>query len=178
MKKIHPDRLVSVSAIIVSVGTLFMIVYQTNLTRKAQKASVMPYLQISMSLTGGSQTIRLTNSGLGPALIEDIKIIDAEANEVVSNEGPSEFAKETVKKDSTGFAGFGQDIMLPGRLIPAESSKTLFTHSRRGVNGNFIEDYFRFPYNIEAPYIIEIVYRSVYGDKWVIRSDVQAPGEY
>jgi len=46
VKKIqwNADRVVSISAIIVSMATLIIILYQTSLMRQEQRASVMPSL--------------------------------------------------------------------------------------------------------------------------------------
>ena len=51
----------------VSVGSLFIIVYQTYLTRQAQHASVLPYLYFSLSANEEGVATRVSNSGIGRA---------------------------------------------------------------------------------------------------------------
>ena len=46
--KFDTDRIVSLSAMVVGIGSLFIIVYQTHLIRQAQNASVLPYLMIGI----------------------------------------------------------------------------------------------------------------------------------
>ena len=58
------------------VGSLVVVVYQTQLTREAQYASVRPYLYIQMMAndTGKQTGLLLTNSGIGPALIDEVRV--------------------------------------------------------------------------------------------------------
>ena len=79
--KANADRIVSISAIVVSLATLIMILYQTNLMRQEQRASVMPSLMIgygkSDTLNVVQERIWLKNNGLGPAFIEKMVVIDS-----------------------------------------------------------------------------------------------------
>ncbi|NND33358.1 MAG: hypothetical protein HKN76_12275 [Saprospiraceae bacterium] len=56
MRKLNTDRIISICAIILSLGSLFIIVYQTSIIRDGQKASVMPYLEIGMGLSDLQQS--------------------------------------------------------------------------------------------------------------------------
>src|SRR6186997_391236 len=78
------DRIVSLSAMAVSIGSLFIIVYQTYLTRQAQHASVLPYLYFSLSSNDEGVAVRLTNSGIGPAVIDDVRV-HYQAREIVGD---------------------------------------------------------------------------------------------
>lgn len=40
------DKTLSLMAFLISLGTFFLLYYQTNLTRKQQYASVFPYLEL------------------------------------------------------------------------------------------------------------------------------------
>jgi hypothetical protein len=44
----NTDRIVSLSAMVVGVGSLVTLAYQAGLTRQTQHASVLPYLYISL----------------------------------------------------------------------------------------------------------------------------------
>ena len=116
---LNADRIVSISAIVVSLGTLFMIMYQTNLIRKEQKASVMPNLSIGYGIhiedNEVEESIRLSNRGVGPAFVREIRVI----------EGGKVF-----ETDPLGYL-LAQDIynrrksttvnrLLPGAVIPAD----------------------------------------------------------
>ncbi len=173
--KWNTDRIVSISAMIVSVGTLFLIMYQTHLNRKAQFASVMPYLQISLSFNDGkgNQSINIANTGLGPALVKGVYIKDG--GTVLFEGNPSTFARQALGDSLRLLQGFSNDLLLPGSLLPANEGKRVFSHSRLGPYGNFISKNFKFTYNTEGKYLIEIIYESVYGQRWVITSDNAIP---
>ena len=70
--KFDTDRVISISAMVVGIGSLFTIAYQASLMRQAQHASVLPYLYIAVN-ANEQHGVRLvlTNSGIGPALIDD-----------------------------------------------------------------------------------------------------------
>src|SRR5262245_62249701 len=68
------DRVVSLSAMVIGVGSLFVILYQTHLMRQSQHASVMPYLMIGFTSNSGGVHVNLRNAGIGPALIDDVRI--------------------------------------------------------------------------------------------------------
>jgi len=57
------DRIVSISAMLVGVGSLFIVLYQTALLREQAKASVLPYLMIAYS-SGDTGAARHADSGL------------------------------------------------------------------------------------------------------------------
>ena len=63
----NTDRIMSVSALLVGVGSLFVVVYQTQLTREAQYASVRPYLYISLMSNDQGAFVILSNTGLEEA---------------------------------------------------------------------------------------------------------------
>lgn len=81
MKKFwNSDKIVSTSAIVIGIGSLIVVTYQTNLIRnqteliqREQRTSVMPYLQLGSRIPDGKrEEIYLVNSGLGPALIKEV----------------------------------------------------------------------------------------------------------
>ena len=177
----NADRIVSVSAILVSIATLIMIFYQTSLTRKHQRASVMPSLEIgySMKQEGAklNESIWVSNNGLGPAFLEEINIID---DGKTYNIDPHEFLSKTTAKNETLYI----DKLYPGRIIPSNEGVTAYAKSTDSTSQITIADTFTFSYEISQiasesseKAIIEIIYKSVYGEKWKIRSDQQTPTE-
>src|SRR5215831_14236323 len=68
------DRIISISAMLVGLGSLFIVLYQTELIREQQKASVLPYLLIAYNTSDKGSYIALLNVGLGPALIEHVRV--------------------------------------------------------------------------------------------------------
>lgn len=142
----NADRIVSISAIILSLGTLFVIIYQTNLMRKSEMASVMPYLQIGFQSNQDRQRLVVSNGGLGPAFIDQVEILH-QKGEVIYKGSPSIFAFSQEEDSAYAFNKPTVELLMPGRLIPAETEIYPFKHGREGENGNFIRENFMFPYN-------------------------------
>ncbi|MEO0789852.1 MAG: hypothetical protein AAFY36_14380, partial [Bacteroidota bacterium] len=79
------DRIVSMSAIFISLATLFVFVYQTNLIREQQHLSVYPHLSLGNAYSGSLNYQQvLSNEGIGPAFIEGIEVRDTSGKEYSS----------------------------------------------------------------------------------------------
>ena len=179
MKKINTDRVVSVSAFIVSIATLFLIFYQTNLIRKEQKASVLPSLTIGYSVDRNNQKIKegiwVSNQGLGPAFIEQVAIIEKGKLQTID---PFGFLKSNYDAKEISFV----NRIFPGRIIPANDGFTIIEKNTDSSSKIILSNVFEYPYEInqmpsdkEEKAIIQIVYKSIYGDKWKISSDKTTP---
>lgn len=80
----NSDKIISLSAFVISIATLLALMYQIRLSgeqnelvRKQQYASVLPYLAIQVGTNNGSELFRLTlkNNGVGPAFIDEIRVV-------------------------------------------------------------------------------------------------------
>ena len=186
--KITTDRLVGLTAMFVAVASLVALVYQTHLMRQAQFASVLPYLTfvvVSNNDVGSSLTLR--NAGIGPALVEEVRIhhkgkaIEAE---------PIDFYMSY--PDKSWDLGLNTDKVQPGRLIPAgEWVGMLGAKGPDGTEQAFLVELLKLFEVAEVPRawyagakaeggdkaVVEIVYASVYGDRWRVRSDRLVPEE-
>jgi hypothetical protein len=181
--KLTTDRIVSLSAMAVSIGSLFIIVYQTYLTRQAQHASVLPYLYFSLSANDEGVAVRVTNSGIGPALVDDVRI-HYQGRDIASD--PYDFYL-SLQPDASKLA-LGVDKVQPGRLIPAGATIQMLA-GRPADSGPMLSEFLRLFDIAEVPKswylnsgvsggekaVIEIRFSSVYGDQWRIRSDRIVP---
>jgi hypothetical protein len=179
------DRIVSLSAMAVGVGSLFVIVYQTHLMRQAQSASALPYLMISIMSNSDGVYLMLRNAGLGPALIEHVQITYQGRT---FEEDPYDFFIR--QRPDRNLPGLSVDKIVPGRLLPAgDALQTL------GMSGDervrMLDDLLRLFEIVEVPRswltgsgitlspkdraVLEITYASVYGDRWRIASDRIVP---
>jgi hypothetical protein len=181
--KLDTDRIIGLTALLVGVGSLVVVVYQTQLTRQAQYASVRPYLYIQMMANDDSVGLLLTNSGIGPALIDDVRV--RYKAETFSGD-PFDFFVSTQPNGKS--RRLSVDKVLPGRLIPAGT-----TISMLGSSGperlELLPDLLRLFEIAEVPRswyegvnatsaekaVIEIIFSSVYGDRWRVRSDRIVP---
>jgi hypothetical protein len=178
------DRIVGLSAMVVSVGSLFVIVYQTHLMRQAQSASVLPYLMVGVQSNSEGAYLTLTNKGLGPALIEEVRV---RHEGKTFDEDPHDFFVRM--RPDRNIPALSVDRIAVGRLIPA--GERLMTLGMDGdervrmlvdlLNLYELADVPRaWLVNLKVPVnarraVIEITYSSVYGERWRIASDRLVP---
>lgn len=63
------DRYASMLAVVFSLAALFVAVAEVNSERAQQRASVWPHIEISEAYSEAGFTLRMTNKGVGPALM-------------------------------------------------------------------------------------------------------------
>lgn len=159
-----------------------MIIYQTNLVRKEQKASVLPYLRISFANGALNsipyQQLILTNEGLGPAKIEEVNIIEGEkkvAFDILHH-------LELTYSDTIYSHILISDLVNTGRQIAAKDY-IIMVRTKNKNKTNLITNTYKFPdylskfflNDAKGEAVIQIIYSSVYGDKWIIQSDEDQP---
>ena len=87
------ERILSLSAMIVSILTLIIFIYQTNIINRQSKLSVKPRLSFGITQTTGDSIVSFTqwvkNKGLGPAIVQKANIL---------------YKKEQYKLDFDAFA--------------------------------------------------------------------------
>lgn len=178
------DRVVSLSAMAVGVCSLFITLYQTYLTREAQSASVLPYLAFGITSTNDGAYLTLRNDGLGPARLESVRI---------------HFKGQTTETDPYDFflahrtgsppPGLSVDRVTPGRLLPANSTIYMLGIAGGTERIKTLGDMLRLFTVADAPpswldelqardgdkAVIDIVFSSVYGERWRLRSDELVP---
>lgn len=183
--KINTDRVVSLSAMLIGLGSLFIIVYQTQILREQQRASALPYLMIAMTANGEQTYIAVRNSGVGPALIEDV-VIHYQGREI--KQDPYDFYLD-VRPESPS-EGLSVDKLIPGRLIsagewvlalgsegdaaPAMVAELLSLFELGEVPKSWY-DAVGVPVHGPDKAVVEVVYKSVYGERWHVRSDRVVP---
>lgn len=161
MKKWSSDRWLSFVAIIASLGTLFTIIYQTELIRKQQYASVLPYLEMWNSnpgRQGESYKYILMNNGIGPAFIKEVKV---HYQDSIYDGDPFHFTYYVIQpKDSV--KNFSYSNIKKGRLIPAGETIELIGVLNDTINAPILKKWFSQTNSLE----VEIIYESVYGERW------------
>lgn len=76
ISKINANKVTSMMALLISLGTFSLLFYEINLTREQQYVSVLPYLSISQSNPSpGNYRIYVVNDGIGPAFIEQVRFL-------------------------------------------------------------------------------------------------------
>ncbi len=157
----NSEKIVSMAAMFISICTLFTIIYQTTIFREQQYASVYPRLEIWNN--GGNDNYKFTmvNTGIGPAFIEEVRIIHADT---IFEGDPASFAElfmKTLDRDSIENINYGYSNMPKGRLIRPGQNVSLITTNQSKKSTQFFRRLFG---NQTAK--LEVVYSSVYGERW------------
>jgi hypothetical protein len=185
--RINTDRVLAVSAMLVGLGSLFIIVYQTILLREQQSASALPYLMLGMQTNSERTYLFARNTGVGPALIDDV-VVRYQGREL--RQDPYDFVLEVRPDVASAGLRLGVDKLIPGRLVPAGEWINMF--GADGDTGRVMETTLLGLFDIgEVPQswydntgvpksgpdkaIIEVTYRSVYGERWRVSSDSVVP---
>lgn len=170
------DKLLSLTAMLVSVITLIIFIYQTNLMRDQNYISVLPYLSISTSSDQENYTFKLNlqNNGLGPAIIESVKMTYKDSiyniadygNEIITFFRTIEPALDTI----TNVSSATLDI---GMAIPP--NETYNAMSIYGSPDNFALIIITLERLIADGLEYEIIYKSILEERWRIHNDTKGP---
>ncbi|QHT71409.1 hypothetical protein GXP67_34505 [Rhodocytophaga rosea] len=160
------DKFLSISAMLISVGTFATFIYQTNLIQKQQYASVLPYLEIWNS--GADSTrykLLLVNNGIGPAFIKDIKI---HYKGKTYPYDPIVFYSEVIYPSDT--ISFISTNVNKGQVVPAGERIEIVIVNNSVKDAAKLRQLFG---NQTAK--LDIVYSSVYEEKWRLDGMGKAP---
>lgn len=169
--KLSSEKIVSYSAIFISFITLIIFIYQTNLTRKQNYLSILPYLSLSTTNNseGGFFKVDLNNVGIGPAIIISRKIIYK--GEEYDMDFIDFLEEQQIKLDS--FQHTNTTTIGRGTCIPANGQVTLFEIGRSKKELNqfllILEDL------QDNGFDFEIIYQSIYQEKWRITTTSDLP---
>lgn len=150
----------SACAILISLGTFASIVYQNQLLRKQQSATVLPYLEIWNSQNYDRYQLILMNNGIGPAFIRDVWVIYEDSSYQMD---PWEAFVEVLNPPDSIEAPVYYSNVPAGRLVPAGERIDMI-----GVNNNkAAADFLRERFGDDEVVKVEITFESVYGERWV-----------
>lgn len=155
-----PEMVVAISAVILSLCGLFIAIYESMLIRRHQQATVWPHLEVQTSLRDDEVTLRVENTGLGPARIEAASVsVDGEALE----DWQAMLAAVGITDPVPAYRSY-----LGGRVLPQQAWETIFQVSEDG--GAPAEALDLLHGALEGDRInITVCYCSVYGECWVAR---------
>lgn len=155
----NSEKIVSLSALIISLATLITLMYQSKIMREHEENSSFPKLELWNNTLDSKYQLELRNTGLGPAILENIKISYQDS---IYDIDPRSFAKmylDTVQfRYSLGTSTLSKGrIIQPGDYIwPIQIIKdSTYMHPLIEIFGEG-----------EARVIIN--YSSVYGQHWQI----------
>lgn len=164
----NPNLILSLSAMAISLFTLFILMYQSHLlsrqfelAKKQQYASVLPYLEIGPSFGSDFFHVYLNNTGVGPAFIKDVYIVaDSTYYQLDLFGFISEFS---TPEDSLG--AFSYSSLYPGRVLQAGAELRLLSTSGSIHDTRHLRN---FLFN-KAP-ILVVEFASIYDQRWILDS--------
>ncbi len=176
--RISTDRLLGLTAMMISMVTLIIFIYQTNLMRKQNYISVLPYLDFATTANAGDDIFRLSlkNHGVGPAIIESIvlkyndsvyDVADYE-DDVWSTLKAIVPALDSVRDLSTATLG-------KGMAIPANSTYTILAVKGDPTAYQLVVGTLQ--QLLEQGLDYDLIYKSILNERWIIHDDSEGPEE-
>lgn len=169
------DRIVGFAAILISLLTLIIFIYQTNIMHQQSRLSVKPRLLFSSTLRFEDDTllvysILLENKGIGPAIV-DSSFVTYEGAKYQSDW--EDFFGEVVPE----LEAYGEFISYSnisiGETLSSDEEKVLFTYVCPVSQYVEVLEYLEVSdESNDLPLDMTIYYHSIYeDDKWVITSN-------
>lgn len=161
------EKILSLSALLISICTLFVFLYQTSLIRKQQYLSVYPHLEMGNYYTGSlNYTYGLRNTGIGPAIISEIRV--KEKGKIVASDVAEYVSSKLEKKDSVWYS---HSNLAKGMLIPEKEDIELIAAT--GKTYHSAEKLHSILNNEDL--MIEIEYKSIYEESWMATNHDRQP---
>lgn len=168
-RKLDSNRLLSLTAMLISLLTLIIFVYQTNLLRKQNFISILPYLSVDTSNDIGNQQYRvdLTNNGVGPAIMERVRFRYNDTWYDLADFDHSLFSfliERAPALDTLSSTSYS--LVEPGRAITARTTYNLLTVKGSDAGRELIARTLERLISEGMEY--EIIYRSIQDERWKI----------
>ncbi|TVQ19418.1 MAG: hypothetical protein EA361_00780 [Bacteroidetes bacterium] len=151
---IKPEMLIAAFAILISISTLIVYIYQSNLMKQQQKMSVWPYLNYGPSWGQDYFIVDLINKGIGPAIIENVTIT-FDGKEIEGIEGIMKLVPDSIR------GSYSFSTIPPGLVIMAGEALTLLNVTEPTVVAYLMDNI------LNDKFHMEVCYSSVYGDSWI-----------
>ena len=156
------ERILSVSAIVIAVVSIVISVWEGIETRKHNRLSVMPKLEITYKRSGDHFGYIVTNNGLGPAIIISKKIlVDGQEINYSGFSGIEDFLEKLDLQDKF----VKQGVIDPGYTIRSGDHVQIVLFTLTGVQN--AEELLM---NVHNRVSIEIQYKSMYGDTYFCKT--------
>lgn len=172
--KWNSERILSISAMSISFITLIIFIYQTNLMSKQNYLSILPYLQLSTSNDpeSNSYSLSIQNYGVGPAIIESVKL-QFRGKEYDLKDYDHYLFNFLVAQDQTldSLTHVDNSTLNPGMAIPPNSNYQIFEVSTEMDYKTFLKSFVI----LEGDVSWEIKYKSIQNERWVIHNDSEGP---
>lgn len=112
------NQITSLVAIMISVIAMVLSIVEVSAMREQQRADVWPYLEITQHYTSEGFALRVTNKGVGPALVNSAALFDGdqEITDLI------DFIERTVGSDNAfGYEAYSSRSVDNGVMAAGES---------------------------------------------------------
>ncbi len=170
------DKIMSTSALFISVISLIALLYQSYLAReeneliqKQQSASVLPHLSIWYNDSFDEFKYVIGNKGVGPAFIKEVNIV---LDSIHKFDNSVDFFKHLFKTTkSLDTIPHSYSTFKPGIVLPANETIEIITIKGRKEIMLFQQALAKYDFEFS------IVYQDVYGTQWFLsnKNDSNVP---
>ncbi len=170
--KWNTDRMLGFFAISISFITLVIFIYQTNLMRRQNDLSIMPYLMIATSNNPGNHSyeLNLKNHGVGPAIIESVILTYQGENYNLADYDHDLLtflvsiapALDTVRNINTS-------TLNKGLALPSNTTYTAIGVRESEISYRLITE--SIDQLVENGLDLQITYKSIQEERWRINGD-------
>lgn len=174
----NADKIVSISAISISFITLMIFIYQTNLMRKQNYLSILPYLVVSTSddPKGYTYELNLKNLGVGPAIIESVKIsYQGKAYDLADYNYAMHQCLADIDPRLDSLEDFSFSTLNQGLAIPANETYNIISVKESQKDYKIIIQSLEHLLSQGLDY--EIIFRSIQNERWKLHNNTYGPIE-
>lgn len=170
------EKIVSITAITISIVTLIIFVQQTQIMKRQNYLSILPYLAISTTTNEQAKTfeLNLINQGVGPAIIESVTFIyEGERYDLVDYDHYMlNFLQDKIPAldslENISYASLDR-----GMAIPANTSYNVIGVKESEKEFDLITQ--TLSQLLEEGFDYEIIYKSIQHERWKIYKDSEEP---
>lgn len=170
------DRLVGISAIVISLCTLIIFIYQTELIREQSRLSVKPRIAFSSSQNQKDSTYQfrqvMVNKGLGPAIIDSMALIykgkyyELDMGDFLGTKFPNITDYGVLARSTT---------YVKGTTLRAGEESTFYTYRANLKTMDSLALYLGIGEDEEDLFDFEVIYTSIYEDQYWKLSTLDSP---
>ncbi len=177
-KVLTTDKIIGLSAIFISLLTLFIFLYQTRVISKQARLSVTPRVSFTSGVANSDSTvvfsIGIKNNGLGPAIIDSTAIF---AKNKYYPLNFKDFTTKNYPRVDSIISRSSSNFLTKGATILPNNEVLLIAATVPNQN---VESFYLF-YGLEEgdtnfPFDIIIFYSSIYEEQWKV--SLNAIGEH
>ena len=166
---IKSEMIVALAAIVVSVMSLAVYIFQANIMMDQQHTAVWPHVEWSTTYVSDDQNqefyISVVNKGVGPALVKDTKLyLDGK---VYKNGDYDDFMKDLMGEGRRDSLWILYSVVDNRVMAPGDEVRIFHVKNWQGARIPVV-DYSRYKY--------ELCYCSIYDDCWSTDGTISVQG--